>query len=76
MRLKKRGVYYHNCNKLKKLICSRQKYQENLRIAEYIDSYPNVDDMQNPFSYPNFELDVEEDEIRLLLVKQETEWIE
>ena len=31
---------------------------------------------QNPFSYPNFELDVEEDEIRLLLVKQETEWID
>ena len=55
MSLKERGVYSHNCNKLKKLICSRQKYQENLRIAEYIDSYPNVD---------NFELDVEEDEIR------------
>ena len=43
MRLKERGVYSHNCNKLKKLICSRQKYQENLRIVEYIDSYPNVD---------------------------------
>ena len=55
MSLKERGVYSHNCNKLKKLICSRQKYQENLRIAECIDSYPNVD---------NFELDVEEDEIR------------
>ena len=75
MRLKERGVYSHNCNKLKKLICSRQKYQENLRIAEYIDSYSNVDD-RTPLDYPNFELDVEEDEIRLLLVKQETEWIE
>ena len=63
MRLKERDVYSHNCNKLKKLICSRQKYQENLRIAEYIDSYPNFDN-RTPLDYPNLELDFKQDEIR------------
>ena len=63
MRLKERGLYSHNCNKFKKLICSRQKYQENLRIAEYIDSYPNVDN-RTPLDYNNFEIDFEQDEKR------------
>ena len=33
--LKERGVYCHNCNKLKNANVFRQKYQENLKITEY-----------------------------------------
>ena len=74
MRLKGRGVYSHNCKKLKKLICSRQKYQENLRIAEHIDSYPNVDD-RTPLAIITLNLTLNKMKyaMKALLVKQETE---
>ena len=84
---KERGVDSHDFNKLKKLICFQQKYQESTKLAEYplhqliclglLEIHIALSNPSINVGTPDCELDMEQDEMRkALLIKQETEWLD